>query len=42
MVLEIRRRYRPWKVTLGMLAKEYGVTREQIKNIVYRRHWTHI
>lgn len=41
-VREIRARYKPWKVTLKMLAAEYGVTGDNIKRIVRGDAWKHV
>ncbi len=41
-VLEIRRRYRPFKVTGAMLAAEFGRSRSYIYQIVSRRVWKRI
>lgn len=41
-VISIRARYKPWKVTLKMLAKEYGVTLDNIKRIVTGDAWKHL
>ncbi len=41
-VREIRERYIPNVVSYSMLAKEYGVTRRQIMNVVKRISWSHI
>lgn len=41
-VLEIRAKFIPRKYSLRKLAVEYGVCFTQIKNIIYRRQWTHI
>jgi len=41
-VLEIREKYRPYKVTNKMLAKAYDVHVETIKSINIRKNWRHI
>lgn len=41
-VLEIRARYIPNVVSQSMLAKEYGVTKTLIRQIIKRRNWKHI
>jgi hypothetical protein len=41
-VLEIRKRYDCRVVTHKMLAFEFGVTRESIRDIVNRKKWSHI
>ena len=42
IVLDIRARYIPRKVTLQQLADEYGVCMQLISQIVNRKIWTHI
>jgi len=41
-VMEIRRRHQPYKVGFGKLAKEYGVDKKLIINIVKRQIWKHV
>ena len=41
-VQEIRDRYKPWKLTLRTLGKEYGVTQDTIKTIISGKRWTHV
>lgn len=41
-VPEIRRRYRPRKVTLKQLATEYGVTLQAISAVIHGETWKHI
>lgn len=41
-VLEIRRKYRPRKVTVLMLAKEYGVSESAISNVLTNKRWKHL
>lgn len=41
-VLDIREKYKPYKYTSPMLAKEYGVAKQTIDAIVGRRLWKHI
>lgn len=41
-VLEIREKYSIYKYKISELAKEYGVSRNVIGNIIARRTWTHI
>lgn len=41
-VLAIRAEYVPRKVSYPKLAAKYGVSAQQIKNIVRRKAWTHI
>lgn len=41
-VKEIRLKYIPYKYTLDMLAKEYGVSRDNIKQIVEMKIWKNI
>jgi hypothetical protein len=41
-VIDIRRKYQPYKTTAKMLSKEYGVSEREIKSIVYRETWSHI
>lgn len=38
-VLEIRNKYKPWKYTLTMLAKEYKVSYMCIFRIAHQTHW---
>jgi hypothetical protein len=42
IVLEIRARYVPRKVTLQFLADEYGLSFQMVSLIVNRKNWTHI
>jgi group I intron endonuclease len=42
IVLEIRSKYKPYKYTLGMLVKEYKLSRTHIKDIIKRKVWRHI
>lgn len=41
-VRSIRARYKPWQVTMKMLAGEYGVTPDCIKRIVTGTAWKHL
>lgn len=41
-VLEIRRKYIPWKMTMNNLAKIYNVTDGTINGIIHRHTWKHI
>lgn len=41
-VLEIRKKYKPQIYTYKMLAKEYDVCIETIRNIINRTRWSHI
>lgn len=41
-VLEIRRRYVPYRVGYNKLAKEFGVSADMVQRIVLRQNWTHI
>lgn len=41
-VLEIRQRYRPWKVSFQNLATEYSVCPATINAIIHRETWKHI
>ncbi len=41
-VLEIRKKYKPWKYTLSMLATEYKVCFQLISLIVNYKIWKHI
>lgn len=41
-VLEIRRKYIPWRYGFNQLGKEYGVDGSNISMIVNRKTWTHI
>ena len=36
---QIRRKYKPYKYTLSMLSKEYGVCEGAIQAVVYGRRW---
>lgn len=41
-VLEIRRRYKPFKVTAKMLASEFGVSAGSIYSIMCGKGWAHL
>ena len=41
-VIEIRTKYKPYKYTLKMLAKEYGVWPKTIHRIILNKNWKHI
>lgn len=41
-VLEIRRRYKPWRITMRRLANEFGVSQHTICLIISRQTWSHI
>lgn len=41
-VLEIRRKYKPWKYSYRRLVKEYGVTRTTLSAIINKRSWRHL
>lgn len=41
-VIEIRQKYVPYVVTFRMLGDEYGVAKETIANVIWRRNWNHI
>ncbi len=41
-VIEIRKRYRWYKVPASLLAKEYGVCRQLINGIIARKKWAHV
>jgi hypothetical protein len=41
-ITEIRKDYKPRKITQSMLAKKYGVTRENIHYILKGKSWKHI
>lgn len=38
-VLEIRKKYKPYKYTMLQLAKEYNVKTVTIQSIIYKRNW---
>lgn len=42
IVREIRRRYIPYKVSTGKLAKEFGITQQTAWSIVFRETWKHV
>lgn len=42
MVIEIRSRYEPRKITVKTLAKEYGVDPALIHRIIQRKAWKHV
>jgi predicted DNA binding protein len=49
-VLAIRSRYarrslrgdRDYRITMGQLAKEYGVSKQQVLRILHREQWKHL
>ena len=41
-VLEIRSKYKPWKYGVTKLMEEYGLSRNTLNHIVYRRRWRFI
>jgi predicted DNA binding protein len=41
-VLEMRAAYVPRRVSYPVLAKRYGISPEQVRNIILRKAWTHI
>ena len=41
-VRDIRRRFKPYKVTRDQLAREYGVSGTTIQSVVERRTWKHV
>lgn len=41
-VLEIREKYQPHIVTMTMLAEEYDISKDEVKNILYRKNWKHL
>lgn len=41
-VAEIRARYQPGYGTAAALAREYGVTSENVQSIVHRKSWRHL
>lgn len=41
-VLEIRRKYIPISYSMGVLSKEYNVSKLSIFSIIHRNGWTHI
>jgi hypothetical protein len=41
-IIEIRRKYSPYKITQGQLANEYGVSRSLISQIILYNKWKHI
>lgn len=42
IVLEIRRRYVPWKVTQRELAREFGISQGAVSDIIIGKQWKHI
>lgn len=41
-VLEIRAKYQPWRYSASQLAREYGVSKRTILQVIHRRIWTHV
>lgn len=41
-VVAIRSRYTPKKVTVKMLAAEFGISETSVRDIVHRRSWSHV
>lgn len=41
-VLEIRRKKEPWVYTIGMICKDYGISKDTVKRIMNRKLWKHI
>jgi hypothetical protein len=41
-VIEIRKKFKPYKYTKKMLAKEYKITEHAISDIIFRKSWKHV